>query len=122
MLTKMSPDLVTAGVRKLCSLQTHPLSVLLGGQSASSPVSGSRPDQCIWIDRLTAVFRSCVITLDPGQSHPCAPVLEEVWPVVSALCYKYKQDPRTVERICRLVCGVQVLPSPPCTISICVYV
>lgn len=98
-LTKMPPDHVTAGVHTLCSLQTQPLTLLLADQGSSS--SGSHGDPCIWIDRLTAIFRSCVMKLEAGQAHPCAPILEEVWPVVSALCHKYKQDQRTVERICR---------------------
>lgn len=100
-LTRMPPDHITAGVRTLCSLQTHPLSLIVAEQGPASPISGTHLDPCIWIDRLTAVFRSCVVKLDAGQAHPCAPILGEVWPIVSALCYKYKQDQRTVERICR---------------------
>lgn len=104
-LTKMPPDHITAGVRTLCSLQTHPLTLLIAEQGSSS--SGTHLDPCVWIDRLTAIFRSCVLKLEPGQAHPCAPLLEEVWSVVSALCYKYKEDQRTIERICRslLNCG-----------------
>lgn len=98
----MPHDHITAGVRTLCSLQTLPLSLLLGDQAAT-PISGSQVDPCVWVDRLTAVFRSCVLDIEAGQKHPCTSVLEEVWPVISALCYKYKEDQRVVERICRLV-------------------
>lgn len=95
-LTKMPADHITAGVRTLCLLQFQPLSQLVNEDS-----SGSHIDPCVWVDRLTAVFRSCVLKTEPGETHPCAPVLEEAWPIISSLCYKYKHDQRVVERICR---------------------
>ena len=101
-LTKMPLDLITAGVRTLCSLQIQHLSLLLGEQDAIKP-GQPHIDPCVWVDRLTAVFRSCVVKIDPGQTHPCTPILEEVWPIISTLCYKFKDDQRVVERICRWV-------------------
>lgn len=99
-LTKMPHDHITTGVRTLCSLQTQHLSLLLEEQ-ATTQLGQTRTDPCIWVDRLTAVFRSCVVNIEAGQTHPCMPILEEVWPIVSSLCYKYKNDQRIVERICR---------------------
>lgn len=99
-LTKMPHDHITAGVRTLCSLQTQHL---LGEHAANQP-GQARIDPCVWVDRLTAVFRSCVVNIGEGQTHPCMPILEEVWPIISALCYNYQDDQRIVERICRWEC------------------
>ena len=99
-LTKMPLDHITGGVRILCTLQTQHLSLLLSDQAAAH-LGQARIDPCVWVDRLTAVFRSCVVKIGVGQTHPCTPILEEVWPIISALCFKYKDDQRIVERICR---------------------
>lgn len=71
-------------------------------QISSEAVSkGSSSDPCVWMDRLAAIFRSSVMELTSGQVHPCAAIVEETWPFISASCYKFKQNQRIVERTCR---------------------
>lgn len=62
---------------------------------------GSSTDPCVWLDRLSAIFRSSVMQLESGQCHPCVPIIEEIWPIVCASCYKFKNNQRIVERTCR---------------------
>lgn len=64
---------------------------------------GSMHDPCVWLDRLAAIFRSSIMELEAGQVHPCTPIVLELWPIISASCYKFKQNQRIVERTCR--CG-----------------
>ena len=39
---------------------------------------GTSTDPALWMDRLTAIFRSCSVEVSNGQPHPCQPVVEEV--------------------------------------------
>lgn len=61
----------------------------------------SSSDPCVWLDRLAAIFRSSSMKIGAGQIHPCAPLCEELWPVLSSTCYKFKQSQRVIERTCR---------------------
>ena len=63
--------------------------------------NGSDSDPCVWLDRLSAIFRAIVINLKEGEEHPCALIVQELWPVISACCYNFKHNLRIVERTCR---------------------
>ena len=47
-------------------------------QGLPSVQSGTSNDPCVWVDRITAVFRACALDLREGETHPCQPVVEEV--------------------------------------------
>jgi hypothetical protein len=78
-LSQLPHEKVTAGMRGLVQLQITPLLELT--QSSHLGKVGTSGDPALWMDRLTALFRSCSIEMDSGQqSHPCQPVVEEVRP------------------------------------------
>ena len=64
-------------------------------QGLTSVQSGTSNDPCVWVDRITAVFRACTLDLREGETHPCQPVMEEVrllerteaWNAVCRLSY-----------------------------------
>ena len=47
-------------------------------QGLPSVQSGTSNDPCVWVDRITAVFRACTLDLREGETHPCQPVVDEV--------------------------------------------
>ncbi len=55
----------------------------------------------MWLDRLSAIFRAVALDLKDEEEHPCSLVVQEIWPVISACCYKFKHNIRIVERTCR---------------------
>lgn len=128
-LSRMPHVMITQGVLGICSLQSRHLAQILQHESPKVQ-PGSTSDPCVWLDRLTAVFRACVLKeLPEGQLHPCKPVVEELWPVVSGVCSKFSADLRVVERVCRCVrfmvrclgsSTVGIL-SPLVTLSITIY-
>lgn len=63
---------------------------------------GNVHDPCVWLDRLAAIFRTSVREMEAGLAHPCTPLVEEFWPIISASCYRFKRNQRIVERTCRL--------------------
>jgi hypothetical protein len=89
-------------MRGLVQLQITPLLELT--QSSHLGKVGTSGDPALWMDRLTALFRSCSIEMDSGQqSHPCQPVVEELWPVIAAVVTTYQSDDKIMERTCRCV-------------------
>ncbi|XP_046572522.1 transportin-3-like [Haliotis rubra] len=93
---------VTEGLQQLCSIQLSPLNKLISEESG--PVKhGSINDPTLWLDRLAAVFRFTNPSVSNGQVHPCQPVIQEVWPVLSNACNKYQADVRIIERCCRCI-------------------
>ncbi|CAI8023945.1 Transportin-3 [Geodia barretti] len=100
-LSQLPHDKVTAGMRGLVQLHITPLLELT--QNSHLGKAGTSGDPALWMDRLTALFRSCSIELDGGQSHPCQPVVEELWPVIAAVVTTYQSDDKIMERTCRCV-------------------
>ena len=47
-------------------------------QGLPSVQSGTSNDPCVWVDRITAVFRACTLDMREEETHPCQPVVEEV--------------------------------------------
>lgn len=44
-----------------------------------------------------------IIYIFVGESHPCKPVILEMWPILSRLLDKYQSDLRIMEKCCRVV-------------------
>ncbi|XP_064600886.1 LOW QUALITY PROTEIN: transportin-3-like [Liolophura sinensis] len=101
-LGRMPHDKVTEGLKQLCSFQLTPLQKLLE-EETGPPTKDKNKDPTVWLDRLAAIFRHTNPTINNGQIHPCQPVIQEVWPVLSAACEKYQADVRVIERFCRCV-------------------
>ncbi|KAK3097484.1 hypothetical protein FSP39_010037 [Pinctada imbricata] len=101
-LGKLPQDKVTDGLRQLCSFQLTPLNKLIA-EAANNPKQGSTTDPTVWLDRLAAIFRHTNPEMTNGQIHPCQPVINEIWPVLSQACDKYQQDVRIIERCCRCI-------------------
>lgn len=100
-LGQMSLDRITGGLRELCQTQLTPLNQLL--KEDQSIKEGTKTDPAIWLDRLAAIFRHTTPSVINGQQHPCQPVVEEVWPLLSEACNKYQSDIRIIERCCRCI-------------------
>ncbi|XP_040069100.2 transportin-3 isoform X2 [Ixodes scapularis] len=100
-LTQMSPDKITGGLRELCRIQLDPLTQLMNAEETGT--EGIRSEPTVWLDRLAAIFRHTNVTVAAGQPHPCQPVVEEVWPVLSRACHRYQGDTRVMERCCRCI-------------------
>lgn len=93
-LSNMSHDKVTTGMRGLVQLQVTPLievrcplslvnfkiffSEIQLTQESPAIKAGTSHDPALWMDRLTALFRGCSIELTNGQPHPCQPIVIEV--------------------------------------------
>ncbi|KAH3738663.1 transportin-3-like [Dreissena polymorpha] len=101
-LATMPHDKCTEGMSQLCSFQTNGLSKLLTGGS-DTPKQGAADDPTVWLDRLAAIFRYTTPLVENGSVHPCLPVIQEVWPVLSQACTKYQADVRIIERCCRCI-------------------
>ncbi|GFW55800.1 transportin-3 [Trichonephila clavipes] len=101
-LGQMSHEKITDGLMELCKTQTTPLSLLLK-EDKSSLKEGTKSDPAVWLDRLAAIFRYTTPSITNGQMHPCLPVVEKIWPLLSETCGKYQSDVRIIERCCRCV-------------------
>uniref|UniRef100_A0A1E1XKR9 Transportin-3 n=1 Tax=Amblyomma sculptum TaxID=1581419 RepID=A0A1E1XKR9_AMBSC len=100
-LAKMSPEQVTDGMRQLCRLQTERLTRVMNAEDTSA--EGSRYEPIIYLDRLAVIFRNTNVNIPLGQPHPCQPVVEEVWPVLSQACHRYQADVKVTEQCCRCI-------------------
>lgn len=100
-LAKMSPEQITDGMRQLCRLQTERLTRVINAEETNA--EGSRSEPIIYLDRLAAIFRNTNVNIPPGQPHPCQPVVEEVWPVLSQACHRYQADEKITEQCCRCI-------------------
>ncbi|KAG8187901.1 hypothetical protein JTE90_001664 [Oedothorax gibbosus] len=101
-LGQMPVDKITDGLMELCKTQTTPLSLLLKDEK-STLKEGSRTDPAVWLDRLAAIFRNTTPNITNGQMHPCLPVVEKIWPLLSETCSRYQADVRIIERCCRCI-------------------
>lgn len=100
-LAKMSPEQITDGMRQLCRIQTERLTQVINAEDTKA--EGSRSEPIVFLDRLAAIFRNTNVNVPPGQSHPCQPVVEEVWPVLSQACHRYQADEKVTEQCCRCI-------------------
>ncbi|XP_014673876.1 PREDICTED: transportin-3-like [Priapulus caudatus] len=98
-LSKMPLEKITEGAQQICAVQVNQLNEVL--QHAGD--TNMKLDPVIWLDRLAAVFRNLHPLVSDGQVHPCKPVIEAIWPLLSDCCDKYQHDIRVVERCCRCV-------------------
>ncbi|GFU37610.1 transportin-3 [Nephila pilipes] len=101
-LGQMSHEKITDGLMELCKTQTTPLSLLLK-EDKNNVKEGTKSDPAVWLDRLAAIFRYTTPSITNGQMHPCLPVVEKIWPLLSETCSKYQSDVRIIERCCRCV-------------------
>lgn len=95
----MPTDQLPTAMRELCMLQAKPIIELI--ENDFVPVRGTKSDPVIWLDRLSAIFRNTQVTVQNGEVHPCQPVINEMWPILSRACDKYQADLRIMERCCR---------------------
>lgn len=100
-LTQMPPEKVTEGLRDLCQIQLAALVQVINREDTVA--EGSKPDPIVWLDRLAAIFRHTNVSVGVGQPHPCLPVVEEVWPILSQTCHSCQGDVRVMERCCRCI-------------------
>lgn len=100
-LSLLPPPHVTDGIRQLCAVQTAALSQVLDNLENTN--DRVKTDPTAWLDRLAAIFRHTSPTVSSNEAHPCQPVVEEVWPVLSRACSQYQDDTRIVERCCRCI-------------------
>ncbi|GIX93597.1 transportin-3 [Caerostris extrusa] len=101
-LGQMPHDKITDGLMELCKTQTMPLSQVLK-EDKTAVKEGTKTDPAVWLDRLAAIFRYTTPSITNGQMHPCLPVVETIWPLLSETCNKYQADIRIIERCCRCV-------------------
>ncbi|XP_054715375.1 transportin-3-like [Uloborus diversus] len=101
-LCQMPLEKITDGLLELCQTQIVPLSNLLK-EDKSVVKEGAKSDPAVWLDRLAAIFRNTTPSITNGQVHPCQPVVEKVWPLLSETCAKYQSDVRIIERCCRCI-------------------
>lgn len=96
-LEGISSDKLSEGLRSICGIHVASLKQIL-----SAPVN-SYPDPTLWLDRLAATFRYINPKVDNGTVHPALAVVEEVWPILSRICDKYRADLKIIERCCRCI-------------------
>lgn len=64
---------------------------------------GKRTDPSLWLDRLAVIIRHLEVPLGNGEIHPFVAVFTDMWPMLSAVCDRYKTESRVIERWCRCV-------------------
>merc|ERR1712223_2060803 len=128
-LSKMAHDDISRAMKAICSLQLTPIQTLVQKQraiydnSSSSAENGkinknTQNDPVLYLDRLAAILRHVnPPNMSPNIAHPCTnTVINDIWPVVSAVCEVYASDARIMERTCRTIrfavrcLGVQSAP------------
>ena len=107
-LSQLPHENITAVMRALCALQLGPIQALIeqNAQNANIIITKNTiNDPVLFLDRLAAILRNINPTMPPhGQQHPCTDVVvNDIWPVVSAVCDTFISDSRVVERTCRTI-------------------
>lgn len=92
-----SLDKLSEGLQSISGIHVASLKQIL-----SAPAN-SYPDPTLWLDRLAATFRYLNPKVDNGKVHPALTVVEEVWPLLSRICDKYRADLKIIERCCRCI-------------------
>lgn len=88
---------LSEGLNSICGIHVTSLRQIL-----SAPAN-SYPDPTLWLDRLAATFRYVNPKIENGTVHPALTVVEEVWPILSNICDKYRGDLKIIERCCRCI-------------------
>jgi transportin-3 len=128
-LSKMAHEDISKAMKDICSLQLTPIQTLVqkqrvaldnsSGALENGKICKNTPnDPVLYLDRLAAILRHVnPPNMSPNITHPCScTVIEEIWPVVSAVCDVYASDARIMERTCRTIrfavrcLGVQSAP------------
>ncbi len=115
-LSSMPLEQVGPNLAVIVRLQLDPLRAILsnaahaqngGGQTPQQPATpigkNSSADPVLYLDRLATIFRYIQPVVPSGTPHPCLPVLEEMWPVLSTTLETYPENSRVMERCCRTV-------------------
>lgn len=97
-VSDMPQDQISEALKELCLVQVKPLCDLIEKQT--KPVKNTKSDPVFWLDRLAAIFKHTTpkVVCEP---HPCAVVIDELWPVLSKTCDTYQADARIMEHSCR---------------------
>ncbi|XP_033102078.1 transportin-3-like [Anneissia japonica] len=98
-LSKMPLDKICEGLKQLVYVQITPLSQSL--KSGEVVKSGAKGDPTIWLDRLAEIFRHTNPLVMNGEAHPCQPLIQDIWPILSSACERYQADVKIIERCCR---------------------
>ena len=129
-LSRMAHDDISRAMKAICALQLTPIQTLvqrqrstLDNSSSSAAENGkinknTQNDPVLYLDRLAAILRHVnPPNMSPNIAHPCTEtVINDIWPVVSAVCDVYASDARIMERTCRTIrfavrcLGVQSAP------------
>ena len=129
-LSKMAHEDISRAMKAICALQLTPIQTLVQKQRAALDNNSSstlengkinkntQNDPVLYLDRLAAILRHVnPPNMSPNIAHPCTnTVINDIWPVVSAVCEVYASDARIMERTCRTIrfavrcLGVQSAP------------
>ncbi|XP_022802202.1 transportin-3-like [Stylophora pistillata] len=96
-LEGIESEQLSEGLNSICGIHVTSLKQIL-----SAPAN-SYPDPTLWLDRLAATFRYVNPKVENGTKHPALTVVEEVWPILSNICDKYRADLKIIERCCRCI-------------------
>ncbi|KAB7503111.1 Transportin-3 [Armadillidium nasatum] len=89
-LGRLPREKIQVHMKNLCSVQEK-----------KPVVKNDETDPVIWLDRLSAIFRSVNPTIQNGEIHPCQEVVMEIWPTLAATFQQYSSDIRIMEHCCR---------------------
>lgn len=98
-VSRLPADQVRSAVQEIAAFQIGPLRALC--DSAVPVTRNERSDPCFWLDRLAALMRHTSPDVLDDDAHPCMVVMNESWPIVSAVMQRHQNDVRIMERSCR---------------------
>lgn len=102
-ISRLPADQVRTTVQEIATFQMVPLRALCEANADVPVVRHERSDPCFWLDRLAALMRHISPDVRDGSEHPCLVVMNESWPIVSAVMQRHQRDVRIMERSCRCV-------------------
>lgn len=100
-VSRLPNDQVTLTLQQICSYQMVPLRALI--EADVKVERYKRSDPSFWVDRLTAILRHVDVDVRPAEVHPCLPIINEAWPILSNILNKYQTDSDIMERTCRSI-------------------
>ena len=128
-LSKMSHEDISTAMKAICNFQLTPIQTLVQKQRVAVDnntgvvengkiCKNTQNDPVLYLDRLAAILRHVnPSNMSPTITHPCSyTVINDIWPVVSAVADVYASDARIMERSCRTIrfavrcLGVQSAP------------
>ncbi|MCL4123759.1 UNVERIFIED_CONTAM: hypothetical protein GTU68_064559 [Idotea baltica] len=98
-LGRLPREKIQIHMKNLCAVQVKNLQKLI--QEKRPVVKNGESDPVIWLDRLSAIFRSVNPIIKNGEIHPCQEVVMEIWPTLAATFHQYSSDIRIMEHCCR---------------------